>query len=299
MSAVSHATVTAADPGRPLTHTALLARMYEPLAELFPPLILRTTTGGPTPGTLTARGLVERPEVPGALVERVAERLAATFGRHPRQDVAAAEALHQYAFVACLTMSGPWYLQRRVPRLSPDAFAFDLDALVVTVAPESVTCLPGDPAEHLPGVRVVADEAALRQELRAAVRDHLGPVLEAFGPLLRRGPRGLWALATDELAEGLAHLGGLLGDRPAGARAANSLLPGDTPPYAGAAGYRLPPAEAPADTPADTPAGVTAAGESGACEASADPARVRASCCLYYTLTPDRLCAGCPRAGRG
>ncbi|MBB1254771.1 (2Fe-2S)-binding protein [Streptomyces alkaliterrae] len=286
MLAASHATVTAADPGRPPTHDALLTQMYQPLAALFPPLILRTTADQPTPGALTARGLAERPQVPRALAEGAAERLAATFGRRPREDVAAAEALHQYAFVACLTMSGPWHLQRRVPHLSPDAFALDLDALVVTVAPERVTCLPGDPAEHLPGVRVVADEAALRRELRAAVRDHLGPALQAFGPLLRRGPRGLWALATDELAEGLAHLGGLLGDRAAGARAANSLLPGGTPPYAGAADYRLPPAD------------VTTAGEAEACEPPAEPTRVRASCCLYYTLAPDRLCAGCPRTRR-
>ncbi|CAM5248457.1 hypothetical protein SCANM63S_06145 [Streptomyces canarius] len=145
--------------------------------------------------------------------------------------------------------------------------------------PVSVACLPGDPAAALPGTVVVPDEEALRAEVRAAVAEHLEPVLGAFGPRMRRRGRALWGMATDEVAEGLWYVARLFGEREE-ARAVRELellLPGATPPYAGSAGFR-------------TPAGP---------DGSPLPTRDRVSCCMFYTVRPQDICATCPRTCDG
>ncbi|MGD9481830.1 (2Fe-2S)-binding protein [Streptomyces sp. TRM70308] len=266
---------TAAPPsvpaaGAPSDFDALVADVYARFGAGFP--LLRVVTGPPTGGGwLTGRALAEDAALRARLVDRQGERLHTARGAAPRRDVAAMEVLHQYAFVACLAMSAPWHLERRVPWLTPDGVGYHEERGVLTLAPHAVSCLPDDPAAHVPGTRVVADAPALRAELRAAVAAHLAPVLDAFAPLLRRGPRGLWGVATDELADGLGYLGTLLGDREAAARAANAVLPGGTPPFTGAAGFR---------PGADDPA----------------RGRTRINCCLYYTFPGQPLCGSCPRA---
>ncbi|MCZ7413695.1 MULTISPECIES: (2Fe-2S)-binding protein [unclassified Streptomyces] len=242
----------------------LAAETYRRFAAAFP--ILRVTTEPPEgEGWLTGRRLVEDEGLRALVLARQAQAMEATQNAAPRPDVVAMEMLHQYAFVACLAMSAPWYLERRVPWLELDGVGYDETRGALALVPSRITVLPDDPAAALPGARTVPDEAALRAELRAAVAAHLAPLLTAFTPLLRRGPRGMWGVATDELADGLGYLGDLLGDRPAAAAAANALLPGGTPPFSGAARYRD------------------------------DGSRVRHNCCLYYTFPAARLCASCPR----
>lgn len=134
-------------------------------------------------------------------------------------------------------------------------------------------CLPDDPAAALPGAHVVPDEEALRAEVRAAVAGHLGPVLEGFRTRMRRGPRALWGMASDEIVEGLWYVAQLLGEEPRAIAALERLLPGATAPYAGSAGFRE---------------------LTGPC-GEALSTRDRASCCMYYTLRPDDTCLTCPR----
>ncbi|MFD2623002.1 iron-sulfur protein [Streptomyces chumphonensis] len=242
----------------------LAAGTYRRFAAAFP--LLRVTTEPPTGGGwLTGRALAADDALRGHLLSRQAQAMESAQGAAPRPDVAATEILHQYAFVACLAMSAPWYLERRVPWLDADGVAYHEARGVLALTPTRVTVLPGDPAAALPGARTVPDEEALRADLRAAVAAHLEPLLTAFGPLLRRGARGMWGVATDELADGLGYLGDLLGDRPAAARAADALLPGGTPPFAGSARFRP------------------------------DGTRTRMNCCLYYTFPSAQLCAACPR----
>ncbi|MGW5371470.1 (2Fe-2S)-binding protein, partial [Streptomyces sp. NPDC004011] len=130
-----------------------------------------------------------------------------------------------------------------------------------------------------PGAVVVPDEEALRAEVRAAVAEHLEPVLAAFGPRMRRRGRALWGMATDEVVEGLwyvAHLFGAEEERRA-VRELELLLPGATRPYAGSAAFRV------------------LAGPDGEPLATRD----RASCCMFYTVRPEDTCATCPRTCDG
>jgi ferric iron reductase protein FhuF len=151
------------------------------------------------------------------------------------------------------------------------AFQRTLGHLAVRV--REFACLPDDPAAALPGARVVADEAALRAEVLAAVAEHIGPVLDGFGPRMRRGKRALWGMATDEIVEGLWYIAHLLGEERRAMIELEALLPGTTKPYVGTAGFR------------------ELTGPNG----ESLPTRDRASCCLFYTLRPEDTCVTCPR----
>ncbi|MGW0366997.1 (2Fe-2S)-binding protein [Streptomyces sp. NPDC002990] len=195
------------------------------------------------------------------------------YGHQARPDVVASFGLHRYAWPACLLITLPWFLRRRVPRLPAGSVAFQRTRGRMSVAVEEFACLPDDPAAALPGARVVPDEEALRAEVRAAVAQHFEPVLEGFGPRMRRGPRALWGMVTDEVVESLWYIGHLLGEEQRAMAELEALLPGSTAPYTGGAGFR------------------TLRGPNG----EELPTRNRASCCLFYTIRPDDTCVTCPR----
>jgi hypothetical protein len=194
-------------------------------------------------------------------------------GQQARPDVVAGFGLHRYAWPACLLITVPWFLHRRVPRLPVADVAFQRALGRMAVRVRGFACLPGDPAAGLPGARVVPDEGALRAEVRAAVAEHIEPVLDGFGPRMRRGKRALWGMATDEVVEGLWYIAHLLGEERRAVVELERLLPGATAPYVGAAGFRK----------------LTGPG------ADPLPTRDRASCCLFYTLRPEDTCITCPR----
>ncbi|MEU1281301.1 (2Fe-2S)-binding protein [Streptomyces sp. NPDC005805] len=195
------------------------------------------------------------------------------YGQQARPDVTASFGLHRYAWPACLLVTVPWFLHRRVPRVPPEQVAFQRTLGRMSVRIDTFSCLPGDPAAELPGARVVPDEEALRAEVRASVAEHLGPVLEGFGPRMRRRGRALWGMATDEIVEGLWYVAHLLGEERRAVTELELLLPGATKPYVGTAGFR----------------------ELTGPDGEALPTRDRASCCLFYTLRPEDTCATCPR----
>ncbi len=195
------------------------------------------------------------------------------YGQRARPDVVASFGLHRYAWPACLLVTVPWFLQRRVPRVPVEAVAFQRALGHLTVRIEEFACLPDDPAATLPGARIVPDEAALRAEVLDSLAEHLGPVLEGFGPRMRRGKRALWGMATDEIVEGLWYVAHLLGEERRAMAELELLLPGTTKPYAGRAGFR----------------------ELTGPDGQPLPTRDRASCCLFYTLRPDDTCVTCPR----
>jgi hypothetical protein len=209
-----------------------------------------------------------------AFIDAEAARIAARHGRAPRRDVAVSRALHDYLWSVSLLMSGPWYLERRVPRIAPQ----DVRLLLATAEFELVpgtdfACLPGDPAAGSPGARVVADEEALRGELRAAVADHVRPLLTAVGPQARRGQRALWGMAGDDLVSGIWYLGRMLGQEERALQAATELLPTAVAPFPGGADFRR----------LTTPDG------------RRHPTRTRIGCCMYYAVEADQACATCPR----
>ncbi|MEU6623999.1 (2Fe-2S)-binding protein [Streptomyces litmocidini] len=200
-------------------------------------------------------------------------------GTRARPDVVAGFGLHRYAWPACLLVTLPWFLDRRVPRLPVRNVAFQRALGRMAVRVEEFACLPGDPAAALPGARVVADEEALRAEVRASLAEHLEAVLDGFGPRMRRGRRALWGMATDEVVEGLWYVAALLGEERRATAELELLLPGTTgpyKPYAGGAGFReLAGTEGPDGAPRAT--------------------RDRATCCFFYTLRPEDTCLTCPR----
>ncbi|TSB21081.1 (2Fe-2S)-binding protein [Streptomyces benahoarensis] len=195
------------------------------------------------------------------------------YGTRARPDVVASFALHRYAWPACLLITLPWFLHRRVPSLPVADVAFHREQGRMAVRVRSFACLPGDPAAELPGARVVPDEEALRGAVREAVAGHLGPVLNGFRGRMRRGPRALWGMASDEIVEGLWYLGHLLGEERRAVAELERLLPGATAPYVGSAAFR------------------ELTGPGG----EALPTRDRASCCMFYTLRPEDTCVTCPR----
>ncbi|WP_055590354.1 (2Fe-2S)-binding protein [Peterkaempfera griseoplana] len=253
------------------------AGAYARLAEVLPGLRVEPTGPRSGGGWITAAEIAGDPRVPARLVAEEEQRGLADYGEPLRPDVAAGFSLHRYAWSACLLFTVPWFLERRVPRLPVTAVSVNRAGGRMAVRVDSFACLPGDPAAGLPGARVVADEAALRAKLLAALTEHLEPLLAAFRPRLRRGPRTLWGMATDEVVEGLWYVGGLLGEEQRAAAELDLLLPGSTAPFAGGAGFRMldqGPDRAPMRT------------------------RTRVTCCLYYTVRPAEVCFNCPRSCR-
>ncbi|MFJ6480293.1 MULTISPECIES: (2Fe-2S)-binding protein [unclassified Streptomyces] len=204
------------------------------------------------------------------------------YGTQARPDVIAGFGLHRYAWPACLLITLPWFLHRRVPRLPVTEVAFHRTLGRMSVHIGEFACLPDDPAAALPGARVVPDEEALRDEVRAAVAQHLGPLLEGFGPRMRRGRRALWGMVTDEVVEGLWYIGNLLGEEQRAMAELEALLPRSTAPYSPSYHWEGPPGGAGFRT-LTGPAGEEL------------PTRDRAGCCFFYTIRPEDTCVTCPR----
>ncbi|MET9921851.1 (2Fe-2S)-binding protein [Streptomyces sp. NPDC059605] len=250
---------------------------YARLAEVFPGLRAQVLTDDETApdgaGWVGAQELAAGGPALDAFLAWDHAQVLRDYGQQPRPDVVASFGLHRYAWPACLLVTVPWFLHRRVPRIPVEDVAFQRALGHLTVRVREFACLPDDPAAVLPGARVVPDEAALRAEVLTAVADHIGPVLDGFGPRMRRGRRALWGMATDEIVEGLWYVAHLLGEERRAMAELEALLPGTTKPYVGSAGFR----------------------ELTGPDGEPLPTRDRASCCLFYTLRPEDTCVTCPR----
>lgn len=270
-------TLAPAEPlaGPGVSCSALLGSAYRRLTEMCAPLHMDIVAPGPPAAQGWADGaeLAERPEFLDAFLDAEAWRIEKTHAHTARRDVVASRALHDYLWSVGLLMSGPWYLERRVPRIRPRDIRISLTTGAFGIVPGGFACLPDDPAAGLPGVRVLPHEEALRAELRAAFADHMEPLLTAIGPQARRGPRALWGMAGDDLISGIWYLGRVLGEEERAVRTAGELLPGPVPPFPGGADFRR------------------LAGRDG----QAYPTRTRIGCCLYYTIRPAEACGTCPR----
>ncbi|HLL32446.1 MAG TPA: (2Fe-2S)-binding protein [Streptomyces sp.] len=262
--------------------SSAVADAYARLTEVFPGLtVTELGPGQPAPrggGWIAAAALAEGGAVLDAFLAWDDAQVVRDYGQKARPDVIAGFGLHRYAWPACLLITVPWFLHRRVPRypvthVSYDRTAPGLSIGRLAVHPVGFACLPGDPAAALPGARVVDGEEALRAEVRAAVAEHLEPVLAGFGPRMRRRGRALWGMATDEVVEGLWYVAHLLGEQERARHELELLLPGATKPYVGSAAFR----------------------ELTGPDGERLPTRDRASCCMFYTVRPEDTCATCPR----
>jgi len=208
---------------------------------------------GSTDGRLSTAELATDPRALDAAVEGEAARIRAGHGHAAPPHVAASRLLHSHLWAVGLLVSGPWYLAGQVPRLSPERVWTDPVTGDLAIA-------PGGHAEPLP--------AEAPDAVRAALAEYAQPLVDAFGPRTRRGPRALWGMAADDLVSGVWYLGRMLGEEARALRVADSLVPGG-------AGFR------------------TLRGASG----RTYPTRTRAGCCLYYKIRPAETCLTCPRLG--
>ncbi|MEE1796078.1 (2Fe-2S)-binding protein [Streptomyces sp. BE308] len=259
------------------TATSPVTASYARLTEVFPGLRAEVLAEGEAaPSGVGWVGAAELAGGGAALDAFLAwdnAQVLRDYGQQARPDVVASFGLHRYSWPACLLVTVPWFLHRRVPRIPVEDISFQRALGHLTVRVREFACLPDDPAATLPGARVVPDEAALRAEVLDAVAEHIGPVLEGFQPRMRRGKRALWGMATDEIVEGLWYIAHLLGEERRAMAELELLLPGATKPYVGTAGFR------------------ELTGPNG----ESLPTRDRASCCLFYTLRPEDTCVTCPR----
>ncbi|MGK5632492.1 (2Fe-2S)-binding protein [Streptomyces sp. URMC 123] len=260
-------------PASPAPPASPVAEAYARLTAAFPALLVTEEPPRSGPGWVMAADLAAGGEALDAYLAWDDAQVLRDYGQQGRPDVVASFGLHRYAWPACLLITIPWFLSRRVPRVPVEAVSFHRELGRMAVRIEEFACLPGDPAAALPGARVVADEEALRAEVRGAVAEHLGPVLEGFRPRLRRGRRGLWGMATDEIVEGIWYIGQALGEEGRAMAELEQLLPGATAPYVGDAAFR----------------------ELTGPRGEKLPTRDRASCCMLYTLRPEDTCVTCPR----
>ncbi|WP_405020113.1 (2Fe-2S)-binding protein [Kitasatospora sp. NBC_00070] len=239
--------------------TAVLVSPDERLAETYRSVISACGTlrvalqHGPTPGQGWLR-LSELGSGLDALVAAEAARIEAAHGTAPRAHVAGSRLLHHYLWSAGLLFSGPWYLTGELPVLRPEDVWIEIATGDLLVRPSG---------------SAPADEAGLR----AAVAAHVEPVLTAFQPIVKRGPRALWGMVTDDLVSGIWYLGRMLGEEAYAVRVAEAVLPGDTVPFPGAADFRR------------------LAGTEGRSHLT----RTRLGCCLYYAVQPPDACVTCPR----
>ncbi|MGW2560365.1 (2Fe-2S)-binding protein [Streptomyces sp. NPDC001514] len=264
-------------PVLPAPATTPFSDAYAPLAEAFPGLRIQEPAEGEEAaqggGWVAAAGLAAGGPALDAFLAWDDAQVLRDYGQQARPDVVASFGLHRYAWPACLLITVPWFLDRRVPRVPVEDVAVQRALGRLSVRVRTFACLPGDPAAELPGAHVVPDEEALRAEVREAVAEHIGPVLDGFGPRMRRGRRALWGMVTDEVVEGLWYIAHLLGEERRAMTELEALLPGTTEPYVGTAGFR----------------------ELTGPDGEPLPTRDRASCCLFYTVRPEDTCVTCPR----
>ncbi|WP_354639406.1 (2Fe-2S)-binding protein [Kitasatospora camelliae] len=283
--------------------TAIRARRHGTAPDRRPPLAdsfgrlhavlpdLRIRIGPPRSGRgwTALAGVLADPVALGDLIAFDTRATLRDHGTEPRPDVAAGFCLHRYLWPAALAFTAPWFLERRVPRIRAERVSVNRSTGGLTVEVDGFACLPGDPEAHRPDARPVADRAALRAELRSALAEHLTPVIAAFRPATRRGSRTLWGMATDDVVGGLWQLGGLLGEEDRAAAELAELFPEPAATGPGRAG----PGSAGTDR---TAARSPFVGGAGFLTEQGRRTRNRTSCCLFYTVRPEELCAGCPRA---
>ncbi|MYY09294.1 iron-sulfur protein [Streptomyces sp. SID4919] len=264
-----------APPAPAVSCSALLTATYQRLIAYCPALDVHTAepSARVRQGWFDGAELACREDFLHAWLDNHAAGVRLRYDHEARPDVVASRALHGYLWTAALLISGPWYLERRVPRVRPADLRISRTSDRYEIVPGGFSCLPGDPAAGLPGVRVLPDEESLRAELRAALADHVRPLLAATGPRVRRGPRALWGMVSDDLVSAIWYLGRMLDEEDRGVREADAVLPGAVSPYPGGAAFRT----------------LTSA------DGRTHPTRTRLGCCLYYTIRPAEACATCPR----
>ena len=250
---------TFAPPLSPVTATlrAMFGTSTE-LPGLAPDLLVTDPTGWTPTAALAGEHL-------GTLLDSAGRRWNA------QPHAAAALAWKAYTYWLALPAVLGWASARRVPLLTASnvLMHFNDPRPLVTLGLRSdipIAVLPGDPmaVSGFPSVRVVADEAALLEELRRSLLDeHLTPLLNAIHDRVRLGKRTL----LGSLSSGVAY----------GVLRSADVLPGSSADSID----RLLTTLGVADLIELVP------GRNGKLDVQ------RKTCCLAFTLPKPKVCVGC------
>ncbi|MCZ9339326.1 iron-sulfur protein, partial [Streptomyces sp. TRM76130] len=97
-----------------------VADAYVRLSEALPSFAAaEPPPGDPLPdggGWVTAAALAEGGAALEAFLAHDEAQVVRDYGQRARPDVVATFGLHRYAWPACLLITAPWFLHRRVPR---------------------------------------------------------------------------------------------------------------------------------------------------------------------------------------
>lgn len=181
--------------------TATLRAMFGTSTELpglAPDLLIEDTAGWVPAAALAGEHL-------GTLLDSAGRRWNA------QPHAAAALAWKAYTYWLTLPAVLGWASARRIPLLTAQnvLMHFNDPRPLVTVGLRGdipIAVLPGDPmaVSGFPSVRVVADEAALLEELRRSLLDeHLTPLLDAIHGKVRLGKRTLLGSLSSGIAYGV------------------------------------------------------------------------------------------------
>ena len=136
----------------------------------------------------------------------------AAMARHYQTDereVLARFYLSGFSFHLAHFAVGSFVRAQRVPVLEPASLGLTCNSIgfptVLILSQERFSCLPGDDAAHHPDAILVADEAALRAQLRAQLAIAYQPLLAALRQRARLGERALWIAAAETCANALVN----------------------------------------------------------------------------------------------
>lgn len=128
----------------------------------------------------------------------------AAMARHYQTDereVLARFFLSGFSFHLAHFAIGSFMRAQRVPVLEPASLGLTCNTIgfptALTLCGERFFCLPGDNANHHPAAIPVADEAALRDHLRAQLTMAYQPLIAALRQRARLGERALWIAVAE------------------------------------------------------------------------------------------------------
>jgi hypothetical protein len=124
---------------------------------------------------------------------------------HGHRDLAGALIVYRFAGSLAELVVGPLLEQRRAVLLTPENLSLLLGERArieaLSVGSPEVAVLRSDPDVERAGVRVVADEAALRSVAVEGMLAVFGPLAEAVRERAPFGLRGMWGTLADHLSD--------------------------------------------------------------------------------------------------
>ncbi|MGW2548115.1 hypothetical protein ACWC5I_46475, partial [Kitasatospora sp. NPDC001574] len=186
------------------------AAAYRRLGELLPALRVHCAPPRTGRGWIAGADLLTHPEALRELIAHDARQGLARYGRPLRPDVAAGFGLHRFVWPVSLLFTLPWFLERRVPLLTPADISIRRRTGELTVRPGAFVCLPDDPASapggatarpeapDAPGTPGTPDAPGTAAETPCAVRRHTARTVPDEAAPVRQGQlRGLRHLRPD------------------------------------------------------------------------------------------------------